>query len=138
MRRAAQDPGNSIGRVGLSPVDPDDAAFFDRERQPAVFQRQSGFAEQFAAPAMERGDVGLVVGGDLVEIVDGGDHLAGDGVALRRHPQQHFEEFDGRSPIGIAARLFDLRQRVGIAGKAALHGGDVAAVAAFSIRRRMM
>ena len=110
--------------AGLSPVDPDDAAFFDREGQPAVLQRYRGFAEQFAAPAVQSGDVCLIVGGDLVEIVDGGNDLAGDGVAFRRHPQQHLEKFDGCRAIGVAARLFDLRQRVGITGEAALHGGD--------------
>ena len=90
----------------LSPIDPDDAAFFDRECQPAVLQRNRSFAEQFAAPAVQRGDIGVVVGGDLVEIVDGGDHFAGDGVTFRRHPQQHLQEFNGRGPVRITARLY--------------------------------
>ena len=34
-----------VREPALIPVDPDDAAFFDRERQPAVFQRNRGFAE---------------------------------------------------------------------------------------------
>ena len=50
----------------LIPIDPDHAAFFDRQRQPAVLQVQRRFAEQFAAPAMQRGDVGGIVGGDLL------------------------------------------------------------------------
>jgi hypothetical protein len=50
MRRACAASGERRP-IDLRPVDPDDAAFFDRERQPAVFQCQSGFAEQFAAPA---------------------------------------------------------------------------------------
>ena len=56
------------------------AAFFDRQRQPAVLQRERGLAEQFAPPAMQRADVGIVVGGDPFEVVDGGDHLGS-----RRH-----------------------------------------------------
>ena len=43
----------------LRPVDPDHAAFFDRQRQLAVLQRQRRFAEQFAAPAVQCGDVGV-------------------------------------------------------------------------------
>jgi hypothetical protein len=67
-----------IGSSPVRPVDPDDAAFLDRQRQPAMLQRQRRVAEQLAAPAMQRADVGMVVGRDLFEIVDGGDDLAGD------------------------------------------------------------
>ena len=49
--------------------------------------------------------------------------LAGDGVAFRRHPQQHFEEFDGRSPIELP-RGFRSSAACGDRGKAELHGGD--------------
>ena len=66
--------------ASLIPVDPDDAAFFDRERQPAVFQRQCRFAEHLAAPAVQGGDVGKIVGGNLFEIVDGRNYLARDGM----------------------------------------------------------
>ena len=66
----------------------------DRERQLAVLERERLLAEQFAPPAVQRRHVGIVVGGDAVEIVDGGDHLGGDAVALRGHAQQHLEQFD--------------------------------------------
>ena len=89
----------SRDRLILVSIDPDHPAFFDRERQPAVLQRQRRFAEQFAAPAVQRADVGIIVGRDLFEIVDGRDHLAGDGVALRRHPQQDLQKLDDRRAI---------------------------------------
>src|SRR5450432_1762133 len=98
------DPGRqSVERAGRGrtsvPIDPDNPALFDRECQPSLFQRQGGVAEQLAAPAVQRADVGVVVGRDLFQIVDGSDHLAGDGVALRRHPQQNFQQFDDRRTI---------------------------------------
>ncbi len=74
----------------------DDAALFDRQRQLAVLQRQRSFTEQFAPPAVQGADIGLVVRRDLFEIVHRCDHLAGDGMALRRHAQQNLEQFDGR------------------------------------------
>src|SRR5207248_7675244 len=74
--------------ASLAAVDPDDPAPLDRKREFALLERQRGLAEQFAAPAAQRGDVGIVVRRDLLEIVDGRDHLAGDGVALRSHAQQ--------------------------------------------------
>ena len=70
MRCVSKDESHS---TLLIPIHPDDAAFFDRERQPAAVQRNGGFTEQSAAPAVERRTIGLVVGRDLVEIVDGGD-----------------------------------------------------------------
>ena len=73
---------------------------------------------------MQRGDVGMIVGRDLFEVVDGCDHLAGDGVPLRCHPQQDFQQLDDRAAVRIAARLFDFRQAGRVAGEAALHGGD--------------
>ena len=85
--------------LDLVAFDADHPAALDRERQPAVLERQRGFAEQLAAPAMQRGHVGLVVGRDLLEIVDGRDHLAGDRVALRRHPQQNLQKLDDRRAI---------------------------------------
>ena len=50
-----------VREPALIPIHPDDAAFFDRERQPAVLQRKRRLAEQFAAPAMQRCDVGLII-----------------------------------------------------------------------------
>ncbi len=82
----------------LSPVDPDDAAFFDRQRQPAVFQRKRCFAEQLAAPAVQGGDVALIVGGDLVEVV-GGDVLAGDGMAFRTSSAAAPSKFDSPGAV---------------------------------------
>src|SRR5665213_518642 len=120
-------------------IDLDDATLFHRKRQPAVLQGKCCFAEQLAAPALQRGDVGVIVGGDLFEIVDGGDHLAGDGVALRGHAQQDLQEFDGCCSIRVAARLFDFRQGRGVARQAALYGGhDIGAPfrAIESLRKR--
>src|SRR5580704_5568911 len=54
----------------LVSIDPDDPALFDGERQLAVLERECGFAEHLAAPAAQRADVGIVVSGDLFEIVD--------------------------------------------------------------------
>jgi hypothetical protein len=45
----------------LVPIDSDDPALFDRQRQPAMFQRQCRFAEQLAAPAVQCGYVGIIV-----------------------------------------------------------------------------
>jgi len=39
------------GTTRLSPLDPDHAAFLDRERQLAALELQCGIAEQLAAPA---------------------------------------------------------------------------------------
>src|SRR5713101_2675671 len=97
-RNRIHDPGRSGQPINLSaragrtsvPIDPDNPALFDRECQPSLFQRQGGVAKQLAAPAVQRADVGVVVSRDLFQIVDGCDYLAGDGVALRRHPQQNF------------------------------------------------
>ena len=99
-------PTNAIGSIA---VDPNDPALFDGERQATVLERQCCIAEQFAAPAVQGGDIGVVAAGDLFEVVDGGDYLAGYRVALGCHAQQHFEEFDDGGAIGIAAWLFDLR-----------------------------
>src|ERR1700678_4064396 len=71
-------------KSGLTPIDPDNPALVDRERQPAVFQRQRRLAEQLAAPAVQGADVGMIVGRDLLEIVDGRDDLAGYRMAFRR------------------------------------------------------
>ena len=64
-----------------------------------MLQRQRRFAVQFAAPAVQRADVGMVVSRDLLQVVDRRDHLAGDGVAFRRHPQQNFQKLDDRRAI---------------------------------------
>ncbi len=79
---------------------------------------------KFAAPAVESRNIGIVVGRDLLEIVDSRDHLGGDRMTLRRHPQQHLQQFDDRRAVGIAARLLDLGQFRQIAGKSALYGRE--------------
>src|SRR5262245_13508261 len=63
------------------------AAFLDCEREPSLLERERLVTEQLAPPAGERRHIGLVVGGDAVEVIDGGDHLSGDAVPFRRHPQ---------------------------------------------------
>ena len=83
----------------LVSIDPDNPALFDRQRQLATFQRQCRFAEQLAAPAVQRGYVGMIVRRNLFQIVDRRDHLAGDAMALRRHPQQNFQELDDRRAV---------------------------------------
>src|SRR5450631_4157802 len=107
IKRNSLDRGRSGQPICLSaraggasvPIDPDNPALFDRERQSSLFQRQGGVAKQLAAPAVQRADVGMIVSRDLFQIVDSCDHLAGDGVALRRHPQQDFQELDDRRTI---------------------------------------
>jgi len=60
MRRAAQHPGNATGGLRrLIPIDPDHPAFFHRQRQLAVLQRDRGLAEQLAAPAVQGGDAAV-------------------------------------------------------------------------------
>jgi hypothetical protein len=88
-----------IGVRRLIPIDPDDPAPFDRQSQPAMFQRQCRFAEQLAAPAVQCGYAGIIIRRNLFQIVDGCDHLAGDAMALRRHPQQNFQKLDNRRAI---------------------------------------
>src|SRR5689334_21685981 len=102
-----------LQRSALDPValDADYAAALDREREAPMLERQRGLAEQLAAPAMQGGDVGLIVGRDLLEVVDGRDHLAGDRVPFGCHPQQHLQKLDDRRTVRVVARLFELRQR---------------------------
>ncbi|GCC44600.1 hypothetical protein chiPu_0028395, partial [Chiloscyllium punctatum] len=108
----------------LAPVHPHHAALVDRERELAVLELECRLAEQFAPPAMQGADLGLIAGRDLLEVVDGGDHLAGDAVALRRHAEQHLQQLDGRRPVGIVSGFFQLGERRRVAGQPALHGGD--------------
>ena len=63
-------------------IHPDHAAFLDREREPAMLERERCLTEQFAAPPVQRGDIGIVVGRDLFEIVNGRDHLTCHRVTL--------------------------------------------------------
>src|SRR5262252_9816843 len=63
------------------------AAFLDCERQPSLLERERLVAEQLAPPAGERRHIGLVVGGNAVEVVDGGDDFGGDAVPFRGHAQ---------------------------------------------------
>src|ERR1700733_798149 len=83
------------------------------------------FAEQFPSPAAERWRVGLVALGDRLEIVDGGDQLAGDAAVLAHLSQQHFEQFDRCADISAVAPLArDLRQCLGIALEPAFDRGE--------------
>src|SRR5947209_20499173 len=83
----------------LSPIHPDHSALFNRKRQAAMLERQCGVAEQLAAPAMQRRDVRVVVGGNLLEVIDCPYDLAGDSIAFRGHSEQNFQQFDDRSPV---------------------------------------
>ena len=65
-----------------------------------MLERERLFAEQLAAPACQRGNVGGIVGGDALEIVDRGDHLGGDVMAFGYHAQQHFEQLDDSRAVG--------------------------------------
>ena len=87
------------GGFGFLPVEGDDLAVFDGERKAAAFQLDRLFAENQAPPAAQRGDIRLVVGGDRLEVVDGGDHLGGDAGLLGDLPQQNLEQFDGRAIV---------------------------------------
>jgi ribonuclease D len=93
-----------------------------REREAPVLERERLLPEQLPPPALERGDVGLVVGRDPFEIVDGSDHLGGDRVALGGHAQQHLEQFDDCRAVDRGAAAFDSRQRFRIARQPARHG----------------
>src|SRR5262249_55396333 len=72
---------------GLLALHPHHAAFLDCERQPSPPERARPVAAPPAPPAGERRHIGLVVGGDAVEVVDGGDDLGGDAVPFRGHAQ---------------------------------------------------
>ena len=71
----------------LFAIDPHHAALVDGQREAAFLQGQRSFAEQLTAPAVQRADIGVVVGRDLLEVVHGRDHLAGDRVLFRGHAQ---------------------------------------------------
>src|SRR5499433_1237279 len=79
------------------PLDRHHLAILHRERQPAVLERERLVAKKLAPPAVQGRHIGIVVVGDLLELVDGGDHLGGDRVALRRHAQQHL----GSSTVAV-------------------------------------
>ena len=86
-----------------------------------MFELERPVAEQFAPPAAERGHFRSVARGDRLEIVDGGDQLAGDAALLAHLSEEHFEQLDRRADIGAVAPVaLDLRQRLGIARKPAL------------------
>ena len=106
------------------PLERDHPPSLDREREPALLERQRMLAEQFAPPTLHCGHVGLVVGGDAVEFVDGGDHFSRDAMPLRGHTQQHFEELHGRLSIDRGLRAIEPRQGLGIARQPALDCGD--------------
>src|SRR5215471_21309535 len=67
------------------PVDADHPAALNRKCELPALQRKRSFAEQFAPPAVQRRDVGVIISRDVLEVIDGGDHLAGYAVALRSH-----------------------------------------------------
>ena len=77
----------------------DDLAGLNQHGHPPRLDRQRILAEQLATPAMQGGDVGIVVEGDLVELVGGGNQLGGHVMAgddgLEQHPQQ-VGDGDGR------------------------------------------
>src|SRR5213083_920076 len=52
-----------------------DPVLLDREREPSVFERDRLLAEHFAPPAFQGRDVRVIAGSDLLEVVDGRDHL---------------------------------------------------------------
>ncbi len=81
-------------------------------------------AEQLAPPTGERGYVGLVVSGDAVEVVDGGDDFGGDAVPFGGHAQQHLEELHGGLAIDRGPRAFEPRQALRVSGKSSLDRRD--------------
>src|SRR5258706_11560006 len=72
---------------GSLPLHPHHAAFFDREREASVLERERLVAEQLAPPAGERRHIGGIVGGGAGEGIDGGDHPGGGPLPLPRPAQ---------------------------------------------------
>src|SRR5215813_2139759 len=103
------------------PLDRHHLAILHRERQPAVLERERLVAKKLAPPAVQGRHVGIVVVGDLLELVDGGDHLGGDRVALRRHAQQHLEELHGGGAVAAPALALNARQALRVAREPARH-----------------
>jgi hypothetical protein len=53
-------------------------AALDGKRQPPMLERERRFAEHFPTPAVQGRNIGIVVGRDLLEIVDGGSTRCGN------------------------------------------------------------
>ena len=85
-----------------------------------MLERKCLFAEQFTPPAFHRGNVGLVVGGDPVEVVDGCNDLGSDAVPFGGHPQQNLKQLDCCSAVYCRTEAFQVRQRLLISLKPAL------------------
>src|SRR5262249_30042458 len=100
--------------------DRDHAIALDREREAAGLERQRLLAEQLAPPAVQGRYVRLIVGGDAVEVVHGGNELGGNAVPSRRHAQQHLEQFARGLSVDRALWTLDPRQRLEVAREPAL------------------
>ena len=114
-------PGGGYWRCAVLALDRHHAAVLDGEGEPAPLERERLLAEQFAPPAGERRYVGVVVVGDAVEVVDGGDHLGGDAVPFRRHAQQHLEQFHRR--LAVDRRSAGVRAAAATSDRARARGG---------------
>src|SRR5205807_1714579 len=69
----------------------DHAAAFNGKRQTPMLKCKGVLPEQLAAPPVQRRHLGMIVSGDLLEIIYGRDHLRCHAVTLRRHSQKHLE-----------------------------------------------
>src|SRR5258708_6932482 len=100
------------GSVTLHPNDP---AFLDFEREPPLLECERLVPEWLPPPTGHGRDIGFIVGGDAVEVVDGGDYLGGNPMPFRGHAQQHLEQLHGSLPVDRRPGAVEPRQRFWVA-----------------------
>jgi hypothetical protein len=61
----------------------------DRKGNLTALQAKRRLAKQLTPPAVQGRNIGAVIAGDRLEIIDGGDHLRGDAVFLADHLEEH-------------------------------------------------
>src|SRR5215472_2223939 len=98
----------------------DDSAFLDCERKPPLLECERLVAKQRPPPTGESRDVSAIVGGDAVEVVNGGDYLRGNPMTFRGHAQQHFEQLDRSLSVDGRPGTLEPRQHFWVAREAAL------------------
>ena len=105
--------------VGLAPFEHDDLPPSTVSASLPCLSSSARAPNNLRRQPCSAGTSALVVGGDRFEIVDGGDHLAGDAALVADLAQQHFQQFDRRGRAAAVAPLaFELRQGLGIARQA--------------------
>ena len=84
-----------------------------------MFQFERLSPKQFSPPAGQGGDLGVIVGGNGFEILDGRDHFGGNSVTFAHMAQEHPQKFDRRAIAAIAPFPVKFWEGLGVAGEAA-------------------